>query len=83
MGKGCLLSVVLVLGCMCAAMSSGGESCSPHVLRFCVGQRYADEGNTLSITSSTKTLLGVAMSCGGGFSLLMVLTILFVTVSGR
>ena len=28
-------------------------------------------------------LLGAAMSCGGGFSLLMVLTILLVTVSGR
>ena len=59
MGKGCLLSVVLVLGCMCAAMSSVVKVVLSMCFRFCVGQRYADEGNTLSITSSTQTLLGV------------------------
>ena len=65
-------------GCFC-----GGESFSPDVA-------YDSAWDSVMPTKGIHFQLlpvprhcCVAMSCGGGFSLLMVLTILFGTVSGR
>ena len=76
-GKGCLLSVVLVLGCMCAAMSFGGESCSPPCAFVSAWDSVMPtKGIHFQFLPVPRRCWVCSMSCGGEVSLLMVLTTL-------